>query len=105
MKSGWVDAALRIVRGKQDGKPSVEATEDGYRDWMKQRIARHLKVDPSTIDEDAPFSEYGLDSRTAVRLSGELEKLGGFRVSPALLFEHDTVRKVAQALANGSTSS
>jgi len=98
MKLGWLDVAKRLTQGSTADEPPFEASEEGYRRWLKHHIARRLKVDPSTIDEDAPFSEFGLDSRTAVQLSGELEKRVGARLSPALLLEHETIREVALAL-------
>jgi acyl carrier protein len=74
--------------------------EAGIKDWLVQRLARHLKVDASEIDPAKPFEAYGLDSRMAVRVAGELEKVVERRLSPALLFEHPAIDELASFLAN-----
>ena len=76
--------------------PLSEAT---IRDWLARRLARQLKVDPSTIDVTRSFEDYGLDSIVAVRVSGELEKLIERRLSPALLFDHHSIQALSRHLA------
>ena len=78
----------------------VEVTEIGIRDWMIKRLAQELKVDESQVSTTKRFDEYGLDSRVAIQVSGELEKIVERRLSPALLFEYPTIEQVAQALVS-----
>jgi acyl carrier protein len=74
-------------------------TEASIRSWLVDRLAKQLKVDHATIDTSKRFDEYGLDSIVAVRVSGDLEKVVEQRLSPALLFEHETIDKLARHLA------
>ncbi len=76
----------------------VPRTEVGLRNWMVERLARELKVDATQVATDKSFAEYGLDSRVAVQVSGELEKVVERRLSPALLFEYQTIDEVVAAL-------
>lgn len=83
--SGSVDEVLR--------------TESEIKEWMTHRLAKQLKVDPASIDTSRHFDEYGLDSRTAVAVSGELEKLVERRLSPALLIEYPNIDAVCAELS------
>jgi acyl carrier protein len=86
--------------GISGGRDEVLRTEDEIKEWMTRRLARQLKVDPSEIDTSKRFDAYGLDSRTAVAVSGELEKLVERRLSPALLIEHPNIDAVCVELGN-----
>lgn len=77
----------------------VLRSEAEIKDWMTRRLARQLKVDPASIDTSRRFDAYGLDSRTAVAVSGELEKLVERRLSPALLIEHPNIDAVCAELS------
>lgn len=84
--------------GLAGSEGEVLKTEDEIKDWMRRRLAKQLKVDPSSIDTSRRFDSYGLDSRTAVAVSGELEKLVERRLSPALLIEHPNIDAVCAEL-------
>ena len=66
-------------------------TEESLRGWLVQRLADRVKVAPADVDTDQTFEEYGLDSRVAVQVSGALEKVVERRLSPGLLYEHQTI--------------
>ena len=81
-----------IMFGKQQ-TPPIEGplTYDSLRDWMVADLARRLRCAPSEIDTAKPFDALGLDSRNAVQISGALQKVVGKRLSPAVLFDHETI--------------
>lgn len=74
-------------------------SEEVIRQWLINRLAKQLKVDPVTIDTTKKFEQYGLDSIVAVRISGDLEKLVEQRLSPALLFEYPSIDELSAHLA------
>jgi len=74
--------------GSSRGRADIEA-------WLIQRLADELELDPSEIDRSVPVDRYGLDSRTAASLSGELEDWLGRRVAATVLWEHPTVEKLS----------
>jgi acyl carrier protein len=74
-------------------------TEASIRGWLVDRLAKQLKLDRAAIDPAIRFDAYGLDSIVAVQVSGDLEKVVEQRLSPALLFEHDSIDKLARHLA------
>ena len=50
------------------------------------------------VDTAKPFDAYGLDSRAAVQVSGALEKVVERRLSPGILFDHETIDDLADHL-------
>ncbi len=70
-------------------------------DWLVAKLAEALNIAPASIDVDQVFSAYGLSSRLAVSLVGELEDFlaanGGksFELSPTLLWQYPTVSTLA----------
>jgi len=66
-------------------------TYESLRSWLVADLARRVKCAESDVDTAKPFDAYGLDSRTAVQVSGALEKVVERRLSPAILFDHGTI--------------
>lgn len=71
--------------------------------FLLSRIAGHLKLNEAELDPDTPFVNLGVDSVFTVELSGELEDLVGFDLSPTLLYDHPSVAAVARYLAADAT--
>lgn len=67
-------------------------------DWLTAKLAESLKLDIGRVDVRRPFADYGLDSATAVRLSGELEQRLQRRLPPTLLYDHPTIETLARQL-------
>jgi acyl carrier protein len=96
-------ASLFRTFGVKTATPALlPATEDSVRSWLVDRLAEHLGVAPERIDPREPFAAYGLDSRTALRLSGELERRLGRTLSPTLVWEYPNIDALARYVAAGS---
>ncbi len=67
--------------------------------WIVRWVARQLEVSESEVDCQAPLAELGLGSREAVMLTAELEDWLGVTLSPAVAWQHPTVRLLSQHLA------
>src|SRR5881227_4317688 len=67
--------------------------------WLVARLAEVLGVSPQDIDIREPFTNYGLTSRDAVGLSGDLEEWLGLRLSPTLAYEYPNIEALARHLA------
>jgi acyl carrier protein len=61
-------------------------------------LARMVKITEAEVDTAKPFDAYGLDSRAAVEVSGTLEKVVERRLSPGILFDHETIDDLADYL-------
>ncbi len=76
-------------------KPSVE----GVQAWLTANLAEALGIDPREIDIHEPLESYGLSSRDAVSLTGDLEDWLSRRVSPTLVWEYPTIEAIAHYLS------
>ncbi|WP_344236694.1 type I polyketide synthase [Actinocorallia libanotica] len=54
------------------------------------------------MDVDQPLEEFGLASRDAVAIAGELEELLGRSLPATLVWEHPTISRIAAALSGGA---
>ena len=73
--------------------------ESAIESWLLAWIAREMRLDPSKIDARAPLVNFGMGSRQALLLVGDLEDWLGTKVEPSLAWEHPTVEKISRFLA------
>lgn len=70
--------------------------------WIVSYLARLLEIDPDEVDVTITFDQYGLDSSTAIGMTGELEDWMGKQLDPTLLYDYPTIKSLALALAKES---
>jgi phthiocerol/phenolphthiocerol synthesis type-I polyketide synthase C len=80
--------------------PSVERIEN----WLVERLARAVGTEPAELDAERPFAEFGLDSVAGVRIVADLSVLLGTALPAALIWEHPTVARLAEHLAQGGAA-
>ncbi len=68
--------------------------------WMVAWLTARAGVNPSEVDLEKPFSDYGLDSITAVEMSGEIEDWSGIAVTPVIAWNHPTVARLSEFLVD-----
>jgi acyl transferase domain-containing protein/enoyl-CoA hydratase/carnithine racemase/SAM-dependent methyltransferase len=61
-------------------------------------LAAVLRIEPSIIDVDQPFSEFGLDSVLGIELMIAINKKYGTELSNIKVFDHPTVRELSSFL-------
>jgi acyl carrier protein len=64
-------------------------------EWLTERVAGYLAVEPDRIDRTRPLAEYGLDSVYALTLCGEIEDELGVAVEPTMAWDYPTVTAMA----------
>lgn len=84
---------------KKDQEITGPLTEEKLAGWLTEHLARRVDLPVEEIDTGKTFEAYGLDSRVAVQVSGALEKLVERRLSPGLLYEHQTIDALSGHLA------
>jgi acyl carrier protein len=72
---------------------------DAIGSWLAERIGHYLRLPAGEIDHDAPLAGYGLDSVYAFALCGDIEDQLGVAVEPTLVWDVDTVHRLAEHLA------
>lgn len=100
-KSGWRSPVAAIPPRPSCGSPRrklmVRPPTD-IAEWLTDRIAAALAVQPELIDRQRPLAEYGLDSVYALGLCGEIEEHLGLVVEPTLAWDYPTVTAIADHL-------
>ena len=69
-------------------------------EWMVSRLSEHLGIERRDVDVRRPFSQYGLDSVTAVVIASELEDFIGSDVPATLFYDSPTIEAVAQSIGD-----
>ena len=86
--------------GAQDSSVDVSATADAsgvdmsvaqLREWLRNWIADATGQPATTITDDRPMEEFGLASRDAVALSGDIEDLLGITLTATVAYQHPTI--------------
>ena len=68
-------------------------------DWIVAWIGKEAHVAPSDLDVREQFVNLGLSSRQAILLSGELADWLDQALPPTLVWDHPTIEKLANYLA------
>ncbi len=68
-------------------------------DWLVEKVSELAKIPSEKIDINQPFRLYGLNSRSAVILSGDLEDWLGRKLTATLAYDYPTIALLAEYLA------
>ncbi|QUH00053.1 SDR family NAD(P)-dependent oxidoreductase [Saccharopolyspora erythraea] len=103
-----VTSAVAAVPAVQ-AAPAREMTTEELLEFTHSHVAAILgHSSPDAVGQDQPFTELGFDSLTAVGLRNQLQRATGLALPATLVFEHPTVRRLAdhigQQLASGTTA-
>jgi acyl carrier protein len=66
--------------------------------WLVSYVAQLRGVKQEKIDVTATFDRFGLDSASAVALSGDLMEWLQCDVEPSVIYDHPTIRRLASHL-------
>jgi thioesterase domain-containing protein/acyl carrier protein len=83
------------------GENALRSRHD-VRDWLVNKLAGTLKADPASIDVAAPLYSLGVDSLTAITLTGELAEWLHRDISATLMWDHGSIDAIAGALADAA---
>jgi acyl carrier protein len=67
--------------------------------WMTQWLIARAGVVPGDVELDKPFADYGLDSMTAVEMSGEIEDWSDVELTPIIAWNYPTVSRLSEFIA------
>jgi acyl carrier protein len=89
--------------GPQEGEPASRTvalrTPAEIEEWFVATLSRELQIPPERIDVSAPFETIGLDSVTAVGMTGSLEDWLGLPIDPMMIYDYPTIEALAKHLA------
>ena len=79
-------------------------TVEELRGWLRTWVAQTTGLSAEEITDTKPLENFGLSSRDAVVLSGELENLLGIKLEPTVAYEYPTIAQLAERLVNGAAA-
>ncbi|TWU49598.1 AMP-binding protein [Rubripirellula reticaptiva] len=68
--------------------------------WMSQWLIARAGVDPIDVALEKPFTDYGLDSMTAVEMSGEIEDWSGVELTPIVAWNYPNTASLSEFIAD-----
>jgi acyl transferase domain-containing protein/acyl carrier protein len=69
-------------------------------DWLISQLSELIGVAPQEIDPGEPFASYGLTSRDAISLSGDLREWLGREISPSIVYSYPDIASLAEHIAH-----
>ena len=83
---------------------AVDVTRDAIQTWLLGKVAELLKITPAAINVHEPLARYGIDSVTAVGLSGELEVWLDRPIASTLVYDYPNIEAIANFLTTGQAT-
>lgn len=68
--------------------------------WIRERIAKDLGSEASSVDPDATFDRVGIDSLALLGVLGDLANELDIEIETSVLFDHPTISSLAEHLAS-----
>jgi acyl carrier protein len=93
------DRAIATGIVTAEKSPGEAPSAEKIQDWIAAYLADLLEVEADTIDTTISFDRYGLDSATAVGMTGDLEDWLGRKLDPMLLYDYPTVESFSYHIA------
>ncbi|MEV8635341.1 AMP-binding protein [Streptosporangium sp. NPDC051023] len=89
---------LRVRYRTEKVRVPVQVSAAAAKPMLRFMLGRIIGVPVSQLDDHVPFADYGLDSKGAHELAGELERLLGTPVPSSMVFDYPTISDLAKAL-------
>ena len=86
----------------QSPAASAAMTTDQLRGWLRDWVIRTTGLTAGEVTDDKPMENFGLSSRDAVVLSGELENLLDTQLDATIAYEYPTISALAKRLVEGA---
>ncbi|MEU4316681.1 polyketide synthase Pks13 [Nocardia sp. NPDC024068] len=94
------DGAAGVPAADAGGSnPDISVAE--LREWLRRWVAEATGQQVEQITVDRPMEEFGLASRDALALGGEIEELTGVVLNATVVYQHPTIASLADVIVNG----
>ncbi|QIS23879.1 acyltransferase domain-containing protein [Nocardia terpenica] len=71
------------------------------REWLRRWVAEATGQPIENITVDRPMEEFGLASRDAIALGGDIEEVTGVLLNATIVYQHPTIASLAERIING----
>jgi acyl carrier protein len=73
-------------------------TSEEIQTWLRERIAKEIKIKPETVSLHATFAGCGIDSLVIVTLVNDLEEWLNVSLDPTIFWEYPTIKDLTDWL-------
>lgn len=80
-------------------RPTEEAIRDHLRGLIEDELGDALPAAERPLATDRPLADYGLESRSVIALTGEVEDWLEIELDPTMFFDHPSIDALAAFLA------
>jgi acyl transferase domain-containing protein/acyl carrier protein len=96
-------ALLAALNERPDPSKHVrpDISEAELKQWLREWVSQATKLPLDQVTEDRPMEEFGLSSRDAVALSGDVEDKTNVKLTATVAFMHPTIATLAEYIING----
>ncbi|MFI6957173.1 polyketide synthase Pks13 [Nocardia sp. NPDC050408] len=110
---GTPDQTTEIVPADADAVDTTDARQASppaattdmsvaeLREWLRRWVADATGQPIEQITVDRPMEEFGLASRDAIALGGDIEELTGVVLTATVVYQHPTIASLAEVVING----
>ncbi|MGW5105360.1 polyketide synthase Pks13 [Nocardia sp. NPDC004123] len=90
------------AEGAATQKPAAaDMSVADLREWLRRWVADATGQPIENITVDRPMEEFGLASRDALALGGDIEELTGVLLNATIVYQHPTIASLAERIING----
>ncbi|RDI61707.1 polyketide synthase Pks13 [Nocardia pseudobrasiliensis] len=82
-------------------KPGTDMSVAELREWLRRWVAEATGQPIEQITVDRPMEEFGLASRDALALGGDIEDLTGVVLNATVVYQHPTIASLSERIING----
>ncbi|MBF6220862.1 acyltransferase domain-containing protein [Nocardia abscessus] len=93
------DAAAPAESAKDGAQTDMSVAE--LREWLRRWVCEATGQPIEQITVDRPMEEFGLASRDAIALGGDIEELTGVMLNATIVYQHPTIAALAERIVNG----
>ncbi|WP_051021990.1 polyketide synthase Pks13 [Nocardia pneumoniae] len=93
------DATAPAESAKGGAQTDMSVAE--LREWLRRWVADATGQPIEQITVDRPMEEFGLASRDAIALGGDIEELTGVMLNATIVYQHPTIAALAERIING----
>src|SRR5690606_2506773 len=98
-RTAATDAAA--VPASDEGTARTDLSVAELREWLRKWVADATGQPVDNITVDRPMEEFGLASRDALALGGDIEELTGVTLNVTVLYQHPTIASLAEVIVHG----
>lgn len=86
---------------RQNDEKAGDLTVSELREWLRQWVSDTTGLPVDQVSDDRPMEEFGLSSRDAVALSGDIEDKTGIILTATVAYQHPTIASLAKRVIEG----